>query len=305
MLYINFHLIFKTSLIGLTLAAMTAYPAQNTKPSSEQIDALVARTKANLVFVEGGTFTMGDFGPITREDKLPLTHELDNKFLHEVTLDSFSMMAYLVTYEDYALYTAANGLPGIIETYGAESINADLSTIADMPAGVKWNEAQGYCQWLGKVTGLPMDLPTEAQWEYAARNRGQFAIFATNNGEYEEGRNFPSYEQRQSYVAHLNNMPARVYPTGLFPPNPLGLYDMGFGSEWMKDWYERDYYKVSLTHNPQGPDSGEAKVVRGHPPGMMTGNTTVYRSKRSLDGDWVYWGMLVRCVVNSPEPVNR
>lgn len=83
---------------------------------------------------------------------------------------------------------------------------------------------------------------------------------------------------------------------------------MGFGgAEWMKDWYERDYYKVSPAHNPQGPDSGEKRVARGsHHVSIGTrAQMTVYRAKRHPLEKYSYWGSLVRCVVNSPKPVQR
>ena len=290
-------------LTTLTLLTMTACPAQNNKPSQEQIDDLIVRTKANLVFVEGGTFTMGDFGPITREDKLPLTSFPHNKHLHDVTLDSFSMMALRVTYTDYDLYTASKGLPRVEETYKDTSLPS-IRQVPNMPVGVNWPEANGYCQWLGEITGLPMSLPTEAQWEYAARNRGQFVVFPTDNGEFEEGRNFASFSQKESYVrGYPDDPPQNVNPNGLFPPTPLGLYDMGFGgSEWMLDWYAADYYKHSPTHNPQGPESGERKVLRGSTDHNAEGHTTVFRRSRELDTR-SYWDCLIRCVVNSPQPV--
>ena len=293
------------SLLSLTiLLMMTACNAQN-KPTQSQIDDLIARTKANLVFIEGGTFNMGDFGPITREDELPLTGWKDNKHLHDVTLDSFSMMALRATYTDYDLYTASKGLPRVEETY-KESSQQYVRTVPGMPVGVKWSDAQAYCQWLGEITGLPMSLPTEAQWEYAARNRGQYVIFATDNGEYEKGRNFPSYEQRISYLQGLiPKYYSIVYPIEKFPPSPLGLYDMGFGGqEWMLDWYAADYYQHSPTHNPQGPATGTTKSARGSSSTSPEAHATVYRFDRPTDSG-SFWDSLIRCVVNSPEPVSR
>ncbi|MEI2514549.1 formylglycine-generating enzyme family protein, partial [Acinetobacter soli] len=68
--------------------------------------------------------------------------------------------------------------------------------VPNAPAGVSWQQAHDYCQWLDQQVGIPMTLPTEAQWEYAARNRGQYVIYPTDNGEYEPGQNVWSDEQR-------------------------------------------------------------------------------------------------------------
>ena len=104
-----------------------------------------------------------------------------------------------------------------------------------------------------------MDLPTEAQWEYAARARGTLLVFATDNGKEEPGRNFPTYKEIEKIVGDG----AGQLPVGLYPPNPLGLYDLGFnGYEWTTDWYAEDYYARSPEKDPRGPESGTRKVFR-------------------------------------------
>jgi formylglycine-generating enzyme required for sulfatase activity len=102
--------------------------------------------------------------------------------------------------------------------------------------------SQDYCHWLGEKTGLPLDLPTEAQWEYAARNRGGYVLFATDNGNYEIGKNIANNEQK----IHFSGLPLFSFIIGKFPPTPLGLYDMaGNGVDWINDWYAEDYYSRS------------------------------------------------------------
>lgn len=223
-----------------------------------RVSALARRVKSELVFIPGGTFDMGDWG---NEQGLSYDGEANSKPLHKVTLDSFSMMAYKVTYDDFDLFT---------ETIGEQKINQTGARFASRaprkPAGVNWYGAKAYCQWLGTLTSLPFDLATEAQWEYAARSGGKRMLFATDNGNIDKNRNYPWD------ISGLQT-PA----IGSYPPNPIGLYGMldYAASEWVNDWYDPDYYKISPTHNPQGPSEGKpaqparpefgpSKVLRGH-----------------------------------------
>ena len=129
-----------------------------------------------------------------------------------------------------------------------------------------------------------MNLPTEAQWEYAARNKGQYIISPTDNGKYEVGRNVWSDEQRDQVSKSLN-FSAIVPLLGHFPPTPLGFYDMATDNhEWMSDWFDPQYYKNSPELNPQGSKSGLLKSVRsthqeGAAQSLALGGaaTTIYR----------------------------
>nr|WP_145538274.1 SUMF1/EgtB/PvdO family nonheme iron enzyme [Yersinia alsatica] len=128
-----------------------------------------------------------------------------------------------------------------------------------------------------------MDLPTESQWEYAARNRGGNVIFATNNRKYEPGSNLASSVQKSEMLVDSGFS----YPIGKLPPTPLGLFDMaGNGVDWISDWYDDSYYNNSPEINPQGPENGVYKVIRGYQTGggEFT-NQTVYRQFSKPDPD--------------------
>ncbi|MBX3618839.1 MAG: SUMF1/EgtB/PvdO family nonheme iron enzyme [Rhizobacter sp.] len=243
-----------------------------------RIAALVQKTKHNLVFVKGGSFKMGDFGRLRSPERLPYTGQPEASPLHDVELDSFSIGKYKVSYEDFDVYTDANGLPRI----GTAIIDARYRSQPNVPAGVRWTEAKAYCAWLATQTHLAFDLPTEAQWEYAARNRGKWVLWATDNGLYDEGRNVASYEQ---YREMMPGVPSpRVHPLGKFPASPLGLYDMGFnGWDWVEDWFAPDYYEHSPRRNPRGPSSGTEKVQRGIDGGAADTAITMYRNKTAPD----------------------
>lgn len=217
------------------------------------------KTLKNLRFVEGGSFEMGDFGPKHSKDGLYYSSQPENKPLHKVTLSSFSMSAYKTSYEDHDVFSEAMGR----EKLGMDRLT-QRSRYPKAAAGMNWFQAREYCQWLGALLKLPMDLPTEAQWEYAARNRGQFVLFATDNGKVEDGRNVWDLDQRDKQTSELGaygNPPS--LPLGQFPPTPLGLYDMMTdGYEWMLDWFQADYYAHSPEANPAGPAIGTKKVLR-------------------------------------------
>ena len=127
---------------------------------------------------------------------------------------------------------------------------------------VTWYEAHDYCTWAGSLIGKEGDLPTEAQWEYAARSRGSLIPFATDNGKLEEGRNIPT--DRQLHDMHPESGRNETIRIGRFPPTPLGLYDLSHGGlEWVSDWYDATYYSHSPQKAPQGPATGSEKVLRG------------------------------------------
>jgi formylglycine-generating enzyme required for sulfatase activity len=116
--------------------------------------------------------------------------------------------------------------------------------------------------WLGKVTGLPFGLPTEAQWEYAASNGENNAHrpFPTPTGLLEKDKTHPSFKRKKELLGRWG----ALYPVGLFAPSPAGLYDLvGNGFDWVNDWYAPDAYVRSDSHNPKGPETGTEKVLRG------------------------------------------
>ncbi len=181
-----------------------------------------------------------------------------NRPVHKVTLDSYYMGAYEVTFSDYDIYTRAEGKPLVRQDIRTDPVRYS----PNRPVGIGWNGARDYCQWLGEKTKLPFDLPTEAQWEYAARNRGKNVVFATDTGLLEPGRNFTRDD-----IPVFARFPEEV---GLYAPTPMGFYNLSDNAhEFVKDWYAKDYYEHSPEHNPQGPESGTYKVTRG---GDLTAN---------------------------------
>jgi formylglycine-generating enzyme required for sulfatase activity len=225
----------------------------------QRIKTLVEKTKKNMIFVQGGTFMMGDFGELVNKGRLPFDGDAHSKPLHKVTLDSYSLNAYKSSYEDLDTYSAATGQPKVMD-------DPDIidKRYKDAAAGLNWYQARDYCQWLGKQLNVPMDLPTEAQWEYAARNRGQLVVYPTDNGKVEYGKNFNSYQQQKDFSRKVSgDAIILVSQLGAYQPTPLGFYDLiNENLEWVADWYAPDYYSKSPEKNPKGPETGTAKVLR-------------------------------------------
>ncbi len=266
-------------------------------------EALVAKSLSNMVPVKGGEFLMGDFGPLVGE-KLPFSINQDDKVLHKVVLSDFSISKFKVTNDDYNKYLQITGIkkpPINILVKEYPSLQK-----GDYSVGVTWQQAKDYCQWLGKESGKKIDLPTEAQWEYAARSRGPYLPFATNNGNFELGSNIPEQKKLDEYT---DGYGFPIYPIGKYPPNPLGLYDMGLsGAEWSNDWYSTDYYSHSPIYDPQGPIKGNEKVLRGYVGGDRQYALTIFRQssqpvpKFAGRDDYQKFGVsplfVFRCVIN-------
>ncbi|EMM2115197.1 formylglycine-generating enzyme family protein [Klebsiella pneumoniae] len=266
-------------------------------------EALVAKSLSNMVPVQGGEFLMGDFGPLVGE-KLPFSINQDDKVLHKVVLSDFSISKFKVTNDDYNKYLQITGIkkpPINILVKEYPSLQKD-----DYSVGVTWQQAKDYCQWLGKESDKNIDLPTEAQWEYAARSRGQYLPFSTNNGNFELGSNIPEQKKLDEYT---DGYGFPIYPIGKYPPNPLGLYDMGLsGAEWSNDWYSTDYYSHSPVYDPQGPVKGNEKVLRGYVGGDPQYALTIFRQssqpvpKFAGRDDYQKFGVsplfVFRCVIN-------
>ncbi|MBU1331983.1 MAG: formylglycine-generating enzyme family protein [Gammaproteobacteria bacterium] len=238
------------------------YPKLSDDLRSQMLSTVV-RSLDEMVFIEGGEFEMGDFGapcdfdqtnmgtwPYGYEpDELcPITGKFDDDYLHQVRLSSYYLASYQTRLGDFDVFRASLGLPLFDEVLRERGFFHENKPAPTM----KWQEAKDYCLWLGGLSGHAIDLPTEAQWEYAARNRGKYVHYPTDTGSLNYGKNIPKDEETNELAI------------GQFAPGPLGLYDMaGNATDWVNDWYDPEYYRNSPSENPQGPESGTQKVRRG------------------------------------------
>ena len=195
-------------------------------------------TGMEFIFVKGGCYQMGDtFGD---EDS-------DEKPVHEVCVDDFYIGKYEVTQKQW------RDVMGNNPSYFKNCDNCPVESVS-------WNNAQQFIDKLNQRlapagnkqgTGKGYRLPTEAEWEYAARSGGGEEKYAGGN-------------DIDSVAWHTNNSGSKTHPVGQKKPNGLGLYDMsGNVWEWVQDWYEDNYYKNSPRNNPKGPTSGQYRVLRG------------------------------------------
>ena len=206
-----------------------------------------------MVRVPGDTFMMGgtnDQGFDTRSNEYPI---------HSVTLSDFAIGETEVT---QALWQAVMGL-GMTPSSDTNSQWTDFYGLGDeYPAYyISWDDCQAFIKKLNELTGMSFRLPTEAEWEYAARGgngSGAYRYAGSNtladvawfgDNSYSLGSNHPDYG---------------THAVGTKAPNALGLYDMsGNVWEWCQDWFDDSYYASSTDTNPAGPESGSSRVIRG------------------------------------------
>ena len=212
------------------------------------------------VFVPKGTFKMGDATStgLSREHPAHVV-ELDAYYISkfEITNREWKKFREDPGYDDPKFWPKGRVVPRDQIPYWTQPNNHGGGTpdTDDYPViGVNWDAATAYCAWLSAKTGKRYRLPTEAEWEKAARG--------TDGRPYPFGASID--RQRANYVgaqAFDTVMPVGHYDGGA---SPYGAFDMaGNVMEWCQDWYDRDYYSVSPRKNPQGPAAGAYRVVRG------------------------------------------
>ncbi len=196
-----------------------------------------------MVSIQGGSFRMGcvsgseDCGS-------------DEKPVHTVTVGSFLMGKYEVTFNEWDACVAAGGCSHYPiddkSSRGQRAVNK-----------VSWNDVQEYIKWLNQETGKEYRLPTEAEWEYAAR-AGTKTKYSWGNSKKSAGK-YAWYDKNAYDVGDKY-----AHRVGTKKPNPWGLNDM-YGNvwEWTRDWYDEKAYSNSEKNNPMGPSSGRYRVIRG------------------------------------------
>lgn len=194
-----------------------------------------------MILVEGGTFTMG----ATAEQTGAINNE---KPAHQVTLSDYYIAETEVT---QGLWEAVTGYS---PTSGGSSWNTAGGIGDNYPAyHISYEDVQSFITQLNALTGVTFRMPTEAEWEYAARGGNQ------SKGYLYSGSN--TIGNVAWYYGHSNSM---THPVATKAANELGLYDMsGNVSEWCSDWYSWSYYSSSPQNNPKGPSSGDSRVLRG------------------------------------------
>jgi sulfatase modifying factor 1 len=171
----------------------------------------------------------------------------DEKPAHRVWVDAFELAAFQTTNAEYARFLRDMRHPAPLLWEDPNFANPAQPVVA-----VSWFDAGDYCEWLSRALGKKYRLPTEAEWERAARGGV-------------EGETFPwghcAPEELPDYASRWKSGPEAA---GLYDPNPYGLYNLGDNvHEWCADWYDAGYYAVSPERNPQGPASGSRRASRG------------------------------------------
>ncbi|PYQ76961.1 MAG: hypothetical protein DMG04_01820 [Acidobacteria bacterium] len=223
------------------------------------------RQTPDLARIPAGDFLMG--APDAEEDERPV---------HRVYVSEFSIGRFTVTNDDYAQFIRATGYPPpairglpLITHGGRDALFKEMATPyvwenGEPPPGqgahpvvlVRYDDALAYCEWMSEKIGRVVRLPTEAEWEKAARGGAESLRYPWGNEADVTRGNYLSDPAAKSKRG--------TRPAGTYPPNAYGLYDMGGNVwEWVSDWYHAEYYALSDPRDPHGPDSGNMRIVRG------------------------------------------
>jgi len=186
--------------------------------------------------------------------------------MHRVWVDAFEFAACQVTNADYAHFLAATGHRRPLHWDDPLFSDPDQPVVAP-----SWFDAVAYCDWLTALTGRRHRLPSEAEWERAARGGLEQKL-------YPWGDERP--ESLHDYASRWKTAPE---PVGRAERNSYGLYDIGANvHEWCSDWFNPDYYRGSPERNPEGPADGTRKSSRG--------------------GSWRHYTKISRCAARSSIP---
>jgi formylglycine-generating enzyme required for sulfatase activity len=240
-------------------------PTQPIPSASAQSHAL----EPDLVHIPEGWFWMGS--EMGQDNERPV---------HRVWVDGFYLAACQVTNVDYSSFLRAT------KTQPPPFWDDPNFKHPDQPVvAVSWFEAVKYCDWLSTGTGRHYRLPTEAEWERAARGGAENKLFPWGDA---PPQSRPDDEER------WKNGPE---PVARAAPNAFGLYDICQNvHEWCSDWYQANYYAVSPERNPRGPESGERRASRG---GSWRHHIKVTRSaaRSSIPPEFQYadYGFRVAC----------
>ena len=167
--------------------------------------------------------------------------------VHRVWVDAFQLAACQVANLEYESFLRATGTQTPPLWHDPNFSHPRQPVVA-----VSWFEAMKYCGWLSAATGRPYRLPSEAEWERAARGGVDGRLFPWGDA---SPQSLPDYDQRWKTGPE---------PVAGHAPNGFGLYDLGENvHEWCSDWYRADYYSVSPDRNPRGPEAGERRASRG------------------------------------------
>jgi formylglycine-generating enzyme required for sulfatase activity len=216
----------KMNIQGIIAAIMTAAALQF--PGGA---AYAGPPEPEMVLVKGGCFQMGDTFGVGEDDERPV---------HEVCVGAFYIGKYEVTQEQWMAVMEKN----------PSKFTGDRRPVEK----VSWDDAQQYIEKLNKLTGKNYRLPTETEWEYAARSGGMTEKWVGTSNEKELGE-YAWYEKNSGSKSHV---------VGTKRPNSQGLHDMsGNVWEWCQDRYGDLYYEESPREDPRGPRTGAYRAARG------------------------------------------
>lgn len=231
---------------GLVVGQSFSFAAD--RAANDPIEFVAANDGAPMIVVPAGSFPMGvpDGDRDGGRDEYPR---------HEVFVDTFAIDKFEVTNSRYLAFVRSTGhrVPQNPKNPARNLWDGDSisDSLVDRPViNVDWYDAAAYCKWAGKR------LPTEAEWEKAAKGTSDRRF---PWGNVEPTAKHLNYNQR--WIGEKTLMPVGSYEAG---KSPFGVYDMaGNVWEWVNDWYDAQYYEKSPQKNPQGPEAGVKKVIRG------------------------------------------
>lgn len=236
-------------------------------------------TGMEFVHVTGGCFQMGD----TFGEGNP-----DEKPVHEVCIDDFYIGKYEVTQGEYKQIIGKN--PSLFKQGDRYPVER-----------VSWYDTQDFIEKLNSRSSQNYRLPTEAEWEYAAREGGKKVRFGTGSDTIgSDEANFNALAEYKVSFSRSGTYLEETVEVGSYPPNRLGIHDMsGNLWEWCQDWYDEDYYKSSPRNNPKGPPLGNFRMLRE---GSWTSSFEDVVNEQTDDrgfrvirgGSWAYQPWLLR-----------